>query len=90
LFIQQTQRQDLFQHISKVAALIEGFQSPYGLELLSTVHWVATREQADNPVKAIAAIQEWNKRKQHLMKPAHIEVAWHHLVDQGWIQASGQ
>ncbi len=90
LFIQQTQRQDLFQHISKVAALIEGFQSPYGMELLSTVHWVATREQADNPVKAIAAIQEWNKRKQHLMKPAHIEVAWHHLVDQGWIQASGQ
>lgn len=90
LFIQQTQRQDLFLHISKVAGLIEGFQSPYGMELLSTVHWVATREQADNPAKAIAAIQTWNDRKRHLMKPAHIEVAWLHLVNQGWIQSSGQ
>ncbi|MDO9425154.1 MAG: macro domain-containing protein [Methylobacter sp.] len=90
LFIQQAQRQDLFQHISRVAGLIEGFQSPYGMELLSTVHWVATREQADNPAKAIAAIQTWNDRKRHLMKPAHIEVAWLHLVNQGWIQASGQ
>ncbi len=87
LFIQQAQRKDLFQHISKVAELIEGFQSPYGMELLSTVHWVATREQASNPTKAIAAIQAWNERKRHLMKPAHIEVAWLHLVDQGWIQA---
>jgi len=90
LFIQQAQKQDLFQHISRVAGLIEGFQSPYGMELLSTVHWVATREQADNPAKAIAAIETWNERKRHLMKPAHIEVAWLHLVDQGWIQTSGQ
>ncbi len=89
LFIQQAQRQDLFQHISRVATLIEGFQSPYGMELLSTVHWVATREQADNPTKAIAAVQAWSERKHHLMKPAHIEVAWFHLVAQGWIQAGG-
>ena len=86
LFIQQAKRQDLFQHISKVSRLIEGFQSPYGMELLSTVHWVATREQADNSAKAITAVQAWNERKHHLMKPAHIEVAWLHLVEQGWIQ----
>lgn len=90
LFIQQAQRQDLSQHISRVARLIEGFQSPYGMELLSTVHWVATREQADNPAKAIAAVQSWSERKRHLMKPAHIEVAWFHLVGQGWIQAGRQ
>jgi len=88
LFIHQTQRQDLLQHISKVAELIEGFQSPYGMELLSTVHWVATREHADNPTKAITAIHAWNERKRHLMKPAHIEVAWLHLVTLGWVQAS--
>ncbi|MDP2903708.1 MAG: hypothetical protein Q8N96_11475 [Methylovulum sp.] len=38
----------------------------------------------------IVAIQAWNERKRHLMKPAHIEVAWLHLVEQGWIQAGGQ
>ncbi len=83
-FIQQTQRQDLSRHISKVTGLIEGFQSPYGMELLSSVHWVATREQADNPEKAITAIQAWNERKRQVIKPAHIEVAWLHLLTLGW------
>lgn len=85
LFIQQLQRQDLSSHISKVAELIDGFQSPYGMELLATVHWVATREQADSATKVIAAVQAWSDRKRHLMKPAHIEIAWQHLVAQGWI-----
>jgi O-acetyl-ADP-ribose deacetylase (regulator of RNase III) len=85
LYIEQSQKQDLLQYIAKVAELIEGFQSPYGMELLATVHWVATREQASNPAKAIAAIHTWNDRKRHLMKPAHIEVAWQQLVAQGWI-----
>ena len=86
MFIQQESRQDLLQHVSKVVELIEGFQSPYGMELLSTVHWVATREQADSYAKAIEAIQTWSERKRQLMNPAHIKVAWHHLVDKGWIR----
>ncbi|MFI3184742.1 MAG: macro domain-containing protein [Methylococcaceae bacterium] len=85
LYIEQSQKQELLQHIAKVAELIEGFQSPYGMELLATVHWVATREQANNPAKAIPAIQAWNERKRHLMKPAHIEVAWQQLATYGWV-----
>lgn len=85
LYIEQSQKQDLLQHIAKVAELIEGFQSPYGMELLATVHWVATREQANNPAKAITAIHAWNARKRHLMKPAHIEVAWQQLATYGWV-----
>src|SRR5262249_35138254 len=30
--------------LSRVKNLIEGFESPYGMELLATVHWAATRE----------------------------------------------
>jgi hypothetical protein len=29
---------------AKVARLVEGFESPFGLELLSTVHWVTEQE----------------------------------------------
>ena len=32
------------QRFERVGQLVEGFESPFGLELLSTVHWVATRE----------------------------------------------
>ena len=30
----------------RVTKLVEGFESPYGLELLATVHWVMSREGA--------------------------------------------
>ena len=85
-FIQRNQNQQLLEHIAKVEELIAGFQSPYGMELLSTVHWVATREHAQNPMQALEHIQTWNKRKRQLMKPAHIEVAWQQLTELGWIK----
>lgn len=85
-FIQQSQNQELPQHIAKVDELIQGFQSPYGMELLSSVHWVATREHAANSMQALECIQSWNERKRHLMKPAHIVVAWQQLTELGWIK----
>ena len=30
----------------RVAELVQGFETPFGLELLSTVHWVCTRNWA--------------------------------------------
>jgi O-acetyl-ADP-ribose deacetylase (regulator of RNase III) len=33
-------------HFERVTKLVEGFESPYGLELLATVHWVMSREGA--------------------------------------------
>lgn len=87
LFIHQTQNQELLQHIAKVDELIEGFQSPYGMELLSTVHWVSTREHADSPEKALECIHAWNERKRQLMQSNHIEVAWQQLAELGWFKA---
>lgn len=85
-FIHQSQQQKLLEHIAKVDELIQGFQSPYGMELLSTVHWVATREQAESPESALELIHAWNSRKRHLMKLAHIEAAWQQLTELGWIK----
>ncbi len=31
------------KHYNKVSDLVEGFETPFGLELLSTVHWVVTK-----------------------------------------------
>lgn len=85
-FINQSQQQKLLEHIAKVDELIQGFQSPYGMELLSTVHWVATREQAESPESALELIQAWNSRKRYLMKLAHVEAAWQQLTELGWIK----
>ena len=38
----------------RVTDLVEGFESPFGLELLATVHWVATRLDAGSADAAVS------------------------------------
>jgi O-acetyl-ADP-ribose deacetylase (regulator of RNase III) len=77
--------------IEKVADLIEGFETPYGLELLTTVHWVCTKEDlraADDFDLAVRLFHGWNPRKASKFPVEHIRVAWNHLRDRGWIGGS--
>jgi hypothetical protein len=57
------------------------------MELLSSVHWVATHGQgvgtADDAARAVHA---WNDRKKQMFSAAHIRIAWLQLVDEGWIK----
>lgn len=73
--------------LEKVCTLIEGFETPYGMELLATVHWVATRarSKARDEESAIAGVHTWSSRKKRLFKPQHIRVAWQHLKSTGWV-----
>lgn len=79
--------QDTKDRFNQVARLIEGFESQNGLELLSTVHWVATQDSAnaDMPFEEILQrVHSWNPRKAQ-MKPAHIKAAWERLKEQNWL-----
>lgn len=79
---------DTLQRFRQVIKLIDGFESPYGLELLATVHWVATqvdraaRKDADLTVRLV---QAWSRRKQRLFTERHIEIAWQRLKDERWL-----
>ena len=44
-----TGQQDTLERFNRVSALFEGFETAYGMELLATVHWVATKEEANTP-----------------------------------------
>ena len=74
-------------HINAVGRLIEGFETPYGMELLATVCWVAkeTTLPARDEDSAVAAVHGWSARKRSLFKPEHIRLAWGRLRDQGWL-----
>lgn len=74
----------LYERMSRVAALIDGFEDSFGLELLSSVHWVATQQSARDADEAISMVHSWSARKHGLMKPEHLRKAWHRLEDQGW------
>lgn len=79
-----TSNEAINARIGRVSDLIEGYQSPYGVELLATVHWVAKYEGARDPVEAYQAIQQWNERKQMLMTQQHVQSAWNRLQNNGW------
>jgi O-acetyl-ADP-ribose deacetylase (regulator of RNase III) len=72
------------ERFKKVCELIEGFETPFGMELLATVHWVATREEASSADSAIEKVYEWNSRKRRF-EPKHIRIAWDVLSSKGWI-----
>jgi O-acetyl-ADP-ribose deacetylase (regulator of RNase III) len=86
-FLAEYGRSELGQHIERVARLIDGFQSPYGMELLATVHWVVANAQGLLTFETlIEAVHAWNKRKAEIMQPAHLRVALDRLIEQKWVQ----
>jgi len=80
-------KQESLQRLGQVADLIEGFETPYGMELLSSIHWVAHRSQpaATDADSAVEAIHAWSERKRLMFKPEHIKIAWSRLKEQGWL-----
>jgi O-acetyl-ADP-ribose deacetylase (regulator of RNase III) len=68
----------------RVGDLVEGFETPFGLELLSTVHWVAMRENAIHAEKAAAHTYAWNDRKKQF-SPRQISLALDVLAKKGWL-----
>jgi O-acetyl-ADP-ribose deacetylase (regulator of RNase III) len=87
-FIQARGSEDLSEHVGRVRKLIDGFETPYGMELLATVHWVGTRESGIRKVDdAITAVHNWNARKRAVLQKEHIRVAWRRLSDEGWFNS---
>lgn len=72
------------QRFVRVADLIKGFETTFGMELLSTVHWVASREDAATAEQAVMKIHAWNKRKR-MFESRHIHLAWNCLREAGWL-----
>jgi O-acetyl-ADP-ribose deacetylase (regulator of RNase III) len=79
-----TEHETTQQRFARVADLIKGFETTFGMELLSTVHWVATREGAATAEEAITKIYDWNLRKR-MFESRHIHLAWERLREAGWL-----
>jgi len=74
------------KRIERVTKLIDGFEDPHGMELLSTMLWVMVHheEARDSPSLAIEHVHAWNERKRRLLPAEHLEKAWERLRAQEW------
>lgn len=68
----------------RVADLVEGFETPFGIELLASVHWVVAKEGARSPDEVVAAVHEWNERKLQFTPP-QIRMALGVLQEKEWL-----
>jgi O-acetyl-ADP-ribose deacetylase (regulator of RNase III) len=71
---------------NRVVQLVEGFETPFGLELLATVHWVAIHEGATSPEDIERATYAWGERKAQFTS-AQIRLAADRLRSGGWLPA---
>lgn len=78
---------DTHRHFDRVVDLVDGFESPYGLELLATVHWVVTQEGAADADHATRLVHAWSDRKR-AFTPRQVKIAFDTLQSKGWLAAA--
>jgi O-acetyl-ADP-ribose deacetylase (regulator of RNase III) len=78
--------EEITTRMDRVANLIEGYEDPYGMELLSSMHWVMVNNAGAKEVKATAieGVLSWNAAKRKGLKPEHLDKAWERLTTLGW------
>ncbi|WP_211825331.1 type II toxin-antitoxin system antitoxin DNA ADP-ribosyl glycohydrolase DarG [Kistimonas asteriae] len=67
--------EDAQQRLSSVAKLIEGFETPYGMELLASVHWLADKEHIDSEDDMARELENWSDRKARMFSSYQVKTA---------------
>jgi O-acetyl-ADP-ribose deacetylase (regulator of RNase III) len=78
---------ELQRRFDRVVELVEGFETPLGLELLATAFWVAKEEGAKTVAEASQAFRDWNTRKSGFTE-RQIAIAIDRLTERGWLVAA--
>jgi O-acetyl-ADP-ribose deacetylase (regulator of RNase III) len=71
-------------NFNKVADLVSGFETPFGLELLSTVHWIMKQNNTKDINQIVLNVHSWNEGKKQFSQK-QIETARDVLIKKGWI-----
>ncbi len=82
------QRANTRRRLARVEDLVTGFETPSGLELLATVHWVASREGVVDEDRLAGAVHAWGRRKREFTRDS-IRLAHRVLETEGWLPSAG-
>jgi len=75
--------------VGRVADVVEGFESPASMELLASVHWVATRNDTTDEQEVVDRLREWSARKRRFSR-RQVSVALDALRSRGWLEGLAQ
>jgi len=71
------------EQVAHLTQLIEGFESPLGMELLATVDYLLDAREADDLPTLVQAVGAWNERKRKVLPPEYIGLAFERLSLEG-------
>lgn len=72
------------ERVERISRLIEGFETPYGMELLATVHWTTAERPRATFDEIVQGVHGWNERKREIMPRSHIKAAYDRLLAEKW------
>jgi len=94
VYLKTTEAQAYRPALEATTQLIDGFESPLGMELLATVDWVVRREGQPATLAAVnEGIAHWPggegaaKRKQRIFEPQMVERALERLTERDFLHA---
>ncbi|MFE4373246.1 macro domain-containing protein [Streptomyces sp. NPDC056835] len=69
--------------IQRLDRLVDGYEHPYGMELLGTLLFAseALTSRSTTYATAAAYVKEWTPRKQRMFTDAHLSAAWERLAN---------
>lgn len=73
---------------SRVAQAVFGYEYPDGMELLSTVHFIARQYDRLDATEVARQVAAWNPRKQRLFPSEDVHTACHHLQQATLLRSS--
>jgi len=71
------------QRLSNLFKVIEGFESTFSLEILSSVHYLKKNNPELTKQEILGKIRTWNDRKKSLINEYHVELAHEQLDNYG-------
>ena len=75
------------ERLARVSDLVEGFESSFGLELLATVHWVASERPSGTEDEIVYDTHAWSPHKRQF-SGRQIKLALNVLRDKGWLETA--
>lgn len=76
---------DVSPLVEKLSLLIDGYESPYGMELLSSVHFLSVTEKITTQPEMSEALEAWNDHKRESFPRSAVTAALERLKEDGYL-----
>ena len=81
----KSRHMDVADKLQKLSMLIDGYETPYGMELLASAHFLSVSEEVRTQPEMSKALASWNSHEHGYFPEAAVTAALGRLKDDGLI-----